>query len=92
MRVALAVPPGARVVAALHDVVEDTKLTFSNLETNGLRDPELAALKLLTRGDEPYEEYIERVATAGGAAGELARQVKGGLRTTWAGSLPNSKA
>lgn len=76
MRVALAVPPGARVVAALHDVVEDRKSTFGDLEARGLRDPELAALKLLTRGKEPYEEYIEGVATTAGVPGELARQVK----------------
>ena len=40
-------------------------------------DPELEAVLLLTRAkDEPYEEYIERVATVEGEAGQLARVVK----------------
>jgi guanosine-3',5'-bis(diphosphate) 3'-pyrophosphohydrolase len=74
LRVVVAVPPEARVVAALHDVLEDSDVTAEDLE---LPEPELEAVKLLTRGeDEPYEEYIERIATAEGEAGRLAQVVK----------------
>jgi hypothetical protein len=75
--VTLGVPAEARVVAALHDVVEDSDTTFEDLERLGLGQVELEAVKLLTRSDdEPYEDYIERLATAEGPAGELARTVK----------------
>ena len=77
LRVVVAVPPEARVVAALHDVLEDSELTAEDLEAAGLGGAELEAVLLLTRGeDEPYEEYIERIATAEGEAGRLARVVK----------------
>ena len=78
LRVAVWVPPEARVVAALHDVLEDSDLSAADLEAMGLTDPELEAVRLMTHGDEPYEEYIERIATADGEAGELARTVKVG--------------
>jgi len=71
------VPPEARVVAALHDVLEDSGVTAEDLEAAGLRGAELEAVLLLTRDeDEPYEEYIERIAMAEGEAGRLARVVK----------------
>lgn len=76
LRVAVSVPAEARAVAALHDALEDSELTADDLWGMGLPGMELEALKLLTRGDEPYEDYIERVATAEGEAGELARTVK----------------
>jgi GTP diphosphokinase / guanosine-3',5'-bis(diphosphate) 3'-diphosphatase len=77
LEVAVAVPPEARVVAALHDVIEDSEMTAADLRAAGLGEVELEVVLLLTRGeDEPYEDYIERVATAAGRAGELARIVK----------------
>jgi (p)ppGpp synthase/HD superfamily hydrolase len=77
LRVVLAVPPDARVVAALHDVLEDSEVTAAVLEAAGLSGAELEAVLLLTPGeDEPYEEYIERIAAAEGEAGRLARVVK----------------
>ncbi len=49
-------------VALLHDVVEDTRETFSDLEREGFPEEVLAALRLLTRGTgEPYLEYIQRI-------------------------------
>ena len=64
-------------MAALHDVLEDSDLTAEDLKAAGLSEVELEAVKLLTRSDdEPYEEYIERIATAEGEAGRLARMVK----------------
>jgi (p)ppGpp synthase/HD superfamily hydrolase len=77
LRVVLAVPPEARVVAALHDVIEDSNLTAADLKEAGLGDAELEAVLLLTRGeDEPYEDYIERIVAAEGEEGRLARIVK----------------
>jgi len=47
------------VVALLHDVVEDSKVTFSDLEKMGMTEEELEALDCLTRGGmQEYEDYI----------------------------------
>lgn len=54
----------ARMVALLHDVVEDTSVTFGELEEEGFSETVLAALRLLThRGDVPYEDYVRAIAT-----------------------------
>jgi len=55
----------ARVVAVLHDVVEDTGWTVEGLaKEHGLGPDEQAALRLLTHDDdEDYASYIEKVAT-----------------------------
>ena len=77
LRVALSVREEARVVAALHDVVEDSDMTAEELARLGVSEVEVEAVNLLTHDDdEPYEEYIERLATADGEAGRLARVVK----------------
>jgi hypothetical protein len=76
-RVAAAVPEEARAVAFLHDVLEQTGTSVAELSAQGLTPVEMAALKLLTRGDaETYEAYALRVAWALGPEGELARCVK----------------
>ena len=76
-RVAAAVPPQARVVAFLHDVLERTETTVESPVLQGLSPDELAALRLLTRmPGEPYELYVLRIAYAPGPAGALARTVK----------------
>jgi hypothetical protein len=76
-RVAAAVPDEARAVAFLHDVLEQTGTSVAELSAQGLTPVEMAALKLLTRGDaETYEAYALRVAWALGPEGELARCVK----------------
>lgn len=53
----------ARVVALLHDVVEDTDVTLQQIEEWFL-DPDIVeALDRLTHRDgEPYDDYVERVA------------------------------
>lgn len=52
-----------KVVGALHDVVEDTGLTFDDLAAAGFGPEVIDALRLLTHEpDEPYDEYIERLA------------------------------
>ena len=76
-RVVAAVPAEAQPLAWLHDVLEHSPTTTSELCGQGLTPVELAALDLLTRrADESYELYILRVAYARGAEGRLARVVK----------------
>ena len=62
----------ARIVAVLHDVLEDTPLTLAGLRAAGYSEQVCAAVDCLTRrAGETYEEMIERVAT-----NPLARHVK----------------
>jgi (p)ppGpp synthase/HD superfamily hydrolase len=65
VRVALAVDgDGAKAVALLHDVLEDTDVTYIELERRGVEKGILLAVRALTRlDDETYREYIERLAT-----------------------------
>lgn len=50
-------------IAVLHDVVEDTGITFEDLRVDGYSDRVLAALKLLThKRYDPYDEYIEKLS------------------------------
>jgi hypothetical protein len=76
-RVASAVPPNARSVAWLHDILERTSTNIESLRSDGLTPLEEAALDLLTRRDgEAYEAYALRVTFAPGDEGRLARVVK----------------
>src|SRR5258708_5729649 len=62
----------ARIVAVLHDVLEDTACTVDDLRRAGYSERVIAALDRLTRRDgEAYETYIERLLVDA-----LARQVK----------------
>jgi (p)ppGpp synthase/HD superfamily hydrolase len=77
----------ARPVALFHDALEDTPLTPEQLKT-ALVEPKIMtpeeaqtvvdAVKLLTHDKkvDSYEQYVEKVRTASGKAGELAREVK----------------
>ena len=77
LQVTVTVPAEARVVAALHDVLEDSDLTPEDLRGQGLSEVELEAVLLLTHPEEePYADYIERIARAEAEAGRLARIVK----------------
>ncbi|MBF0213081.1 MAG: GTP pyrophosphokinase [Magnetococcales bacterium] len=61
-----------RMVAVLHDVIEDTEVTFDMLRGMGFSKTVLEALDCLThRHGESYEAYIERIA-----AHPMARRVK----------------
>jgi hypothetical protein len=76
-RVAARVPTDARTIAYLHDVLERTSTSMSELRAKGMTDLECSAIELLTRSDgEPYEAFILRIAFDRGVAGELARIVK----------------
>jgi (p)ppGpp synthase/HD superfamily hydrolase len=50
-----------RIVGVLHDVVEDTDLTFDDLRRMGYAEEALTALEGVTRrADETYEAFVER--------------------------------
>lgn len=62
----------AQIAAVLHDVVEDTEWTLSDLQAEGFSDEVLVAISLLTR--QPgmtYDQFIEEIAP-----NPLARAVK----------------
>jgi (p)ppGpp synthase/HD superfamily hydrolase len=62
----------AKILAVLHDVVEDTDWTFEDLRKEGFPEEILHALDCVTkRQGEPYEDFVKR-----SAANSLARQVK----------------
>lgn len=51
-------------VALLHDVVEDTEITFEDLINEGFNKNVINALKLLTHVDDtPYMEYVKEIKT-----------------------------
>lgn len=50
------------VVALLHDVVEDTAITFEDLEKQGFDDEIINALKFLTHDEKtPYMDYVAEI-------------------------------
>lgn len=80
-RVAMAVPPDARVVAWLHELFEHTAISEQALLTEGLTTDELRALRFLTRRTDSrataiYLAHIELLALARGPGAHLARTVK----------------
>jgi (p)ppGpp synthase/HD superfamily hydrolase len=62
----------AKIVAVLHDVVEDTAVTLDDLRREGFTENVLTAVACVThRRDEPYTDYVVRCKSH-----PLARQVK----------------
>lgn len=52
-----------RIVAVLHDVVEDCGISFDDLRNEGFSETVLMAIASVTKvPDESYEEFVERVA------------------------------
>jgi (p)ppGpp synthase/HD superfamily hydrolase len=61
-----------KVVAVLHDVVEDTNITISNLIDDGFSTSVIEAVSILTHNkNESYEEYINGIKW-----NDVARNVK----------------
>ncbi len=60
------------VVALLHDVVEDTEITFDDLETMGFDQDIIPVLKLLTHDSNvDYMDYVNQIKT-----NSIAKKVK----------------
>lgn len=56
--------PLEQICAVLHDVVEDSPLTFDDLQAEGFSQEILSVLDCLTRRkNEPYEDFIQRILT-----------------------------
>jgi (p)ppGpp synthase/HD superfamily hydrolase len=52
-----------RIIAVLHDVVEDSNLTINDLQKKGFDKKVLDALECLTKKEnESYEQFIDRVS------------------------------
>lgn len=69
----------AAVVGLLHDVLEDSANTITDLMHElPLSEAQVNALALLTRpaGDHSYDAYIRTIATAGTSGAAIARKVK----------------
>ena len=57
----------------LHDVVEDTAMTFEDLRGKGVEEDVLAALQLLTHDDgQDYFEYVRKIAGSAEEQGDTA--------------------
>lgn len=51
-----------RICAVLHDVIEDTGITFDYLRNEGFSEEVLSALDALTRlSNESYDKFISRI-------------------------------
>lgn len=72
VRVGLCVPKRSKLVAILHDVLDETGRPLPP----DLKLHEREALILLSRGSLPHKVYIQRIRMAGGIAGVIAREVK----------------
>lgn len=56
--------PETKMLALLHDVVEDTSVTFGDLAAEGFPQGLLATLRLLTHEEGvSYDDYITRIMT-----------------------------
>lgn len=54
----------AKIAALLHDVVEDTPVTFGDLEREGFSVEVLAAVRLMTHDPKvSYDDYITEILT-----------------------------
>lgn len=60
--------------ALLHDVVEDTEITFEELKFLEIPDDIISILRLLTHDDDiPYKEYVQKIKDSGN---RIAKAVK----------------
>ena len=55
-----------KIVGLLHDTIEDTDITFYDLEDVGFNSEVIAALKLVTKiKGELYSDFIDRIINSG---------------------------
>lgn len=63
LRVMMAVPPEARIVAVLHDVIEDSDISIADLAAEGFSPEDLISLEAVSRRPgESYSAFIDRAA------------------------------
>lgn len=95
LRVVEAVRDEAKVVAALHDIIEDGTSETRAGWVSATDGHDLTAIELLTRGDPEtyasYIAYIARIAAAPGRSGDLAREVKIADLRDHLGRMPDPK-
>ena len=52
-----------KIVAVMHDIVEDTEISLDDLRKKGFSDEILSAIECVTKKDEEnYDSFIERIA------------------------------
>ena len=52
-----------KIVAVLHDIVEDTDISLDDLRSEGFSEEVVSAVECLTKQDgENYDSYIERIS------------------------------
>ena len=52
-----------KIVAVLHDIVEDTNISLNDLRNEGFSEEVVSAVECLTKQDgENYDSYIERIS------------------------------
>ena len=52
-----------KIVAVLHDIVEDTDISLNDLKNEGFSEEVVSAIECLTKQDgENYDSYIERIS------------------------------
>ena len=52
-----------KIVAVLHDIVEDTDISLDDLRSEGFTEEVVSAVECLTKQDgENYDSYIERIS------------------------------
>ncbi len=64
LRLMLAMPTEIEgIVAVLHDIVEDTPITFNDLREEGFSQKVISAIKCVTKQEgEDYNSFIERIS------------------------------
>lgn len=81
-----------KIVALLHDVVEDTDVTIENLRIEGFDQHILDAIEALTKVEgENYEQFIQRVAQNDLATRVKIQDLKDNMDTSRIGGKPHWK-
>jgi (p)ppGpp synthase/HD superfamily hydrolase len=81
-----------RIAAVLHDVVEDTPVTFEQLADAGFSEEILDAVALLTHDPkDSYEEYVARIKTNPVARAVKLADLEDNMRLERIGGEPTEK-